>query len=132
MIGGVAVNPVTSVVDHRAQPALGAAAQAVPTDLPAAQAINPAATIPAARNDARKPEKATPGTSRDAIIDPPTNTVVFRSLDADTGAVIEQVPAQALLRQRAYASAQAVQALINGKDVAAAVPAAAQDADTTA
>jgi hypothetical protein len=132
VIAGVAVNPVTSVVDYRAHPGSGTTTPAVPTDLPAAQAINPAPTIPAARNDARKQEKATSGTSRDAIIDPRTNAVVFRSLDADTGAVIEQVPAKALLRQRAYTNAQAVQALIKGKDIAAAVLAAAQDVDTTA
>jgi hypothetical protein len=66
------------------------------------------------------------------IIDPQTNAVVFRSLDAYTGAVIDQVPAQAMLRRRAYEGAQAVQALIQGKNPAAALLAAAQEVDTTA
>jgi hypothetical protein len=106
---------MTSVIDYRAQPALAATAAPVSTDLPAAQAANPAANIPAVHNDPRT-EAATTSTSRDAIIDPQTNAVVFRHLDAYTGAVIEQVPAQALLRQRAYVDAQAVQALIAGKN----------------
>jgi hypothetical protein len=128
----VALNQVTSVVDYRGQPAVAAVAPAAPTDLPAAQAISPSATIPATRNDSRKTEKSTPGTSHVVIIDPQTNAVVFRSLDAYTGAVIDQVPAQAMLRRRAYEGAQAVQALIQGKNPAAALLAAAQEVDTTA
>jgi flagellar protein FlaG len=127
---GAALNSVTGVVDNRAQPALAATAPAVPTELPAAQAISQAANIPATRNDVRKTEN--PGPSRAVIIDPQTNSVVYQSLDARTGNVIEQVPTQALLRRRAYVDAQAVQALIKGKDLSAAALAAAQDVDTTA
>jgi hypothetical protein len=130
VIAGVTPNPVTSVADHRTQPAVTAAA-AVPTDLPAPQSISPAANVPASRNDARKPEKAAPGASRVVIVDQQTDTLVFRSLDASTGAVIAQVPSRALLRQRAYVNAQAVQAVINGKDFTAA-ELAAQDVDATA
>jgi flagellar protein FlaG len=110
---------------------MAAAAPAAPTDLPAAQAISPAVSIPAARNDSRKKENAAPSTSRVVIIDPQTNTVVFRSLDVDTGRVVDQVPAQALLRQRAYVGAQGVQALIAGKNPTAAMLAAMQNVDTT-
>ena len=129
MYAGAVPNPVTSVLDHHKQPTLAATAPAVPTELPAAQAINPAANIPAVRNDSRKPEKSTP--SRVVLIDPQTNAMVFRSLDATTGSVIDQVPAQAALRQRAYVDAQAVQALIKGRDVTTAVIAAEQNVDTT-
>lgn len=133
VIAGVAPNPVTSVVDFRAQPGFAAAA-AVPTDLPAPQAVNSSPNIPPTRNDARKADKTTPNSpSRVVIIDPQTNAVVFRSLDAYTGAVIDQVPAQALLRQRAYIDAQTVRALIKGKSVTTAqLTATAQDIDTTA
>ena len=121
MIAGVvAVNSVTNATDNRAPATVGAHVPAARTELPAAQAVNPTSNIPAARNDARKPNQSTPSTSHDTIIDPQTKAVVFRSLDATTGAVIEQVPAQALLRQRAYVDAQTVQALIKGKDVSAA------------
>jgi hypothetical protein len=128
---GAALGPVTSVVDYHKQPALAAVAPAVPTELPVAQAISPAANIPATRNDSRKADKSTPSTSRSVIVDPQTNTLVYRSLDATTGNVIDQVPARALLRQRAYVDAQAVQALIAGKDVTTAVVAAEQNVDTT-
>jgi hypothetical protein len=132
VIQGVTPNPVTGVADHRAQPASAATAAAVPTDLPAPQAVSPAANIPAPRNDSRKPEKGAHGAARVVIVDQRTNSLVFRSLDASTGAVIEQVPSRALLRQRAYVDAQAVQAVIKGKDVTTAELAAAQDVDATA
>ena len=132
MIAGVTSNPVTSVVDFRAQPALAAPATAVPTTLPAPQSVSPATNIPATRNDARKADKATPGPSRVVLIDPQTDTIVYRSLDANSGAVIDQVPAQAALRHRAYVDAQAVQALIKGKSLTAAELAAEQDVNATA
>ena len=133
MIAGVNPNPVTGVADHRAHAAsTAAAAAAVPTDLPAPQAISPAANIPASRNDSRKAEKGAHAAARVVIVDQQTNTLVFRSLDASTGAIIAQEPSRALLRQRAYVSAQAVQAVIKGKDVTTAELAAAQDVDSTA
>jgi hypothetical protein len=132
VIAGAASNPVTSVVDFRAQPTVAATAAPVPTDLPARQAVNPAPNIPPTRNDARKADKVTPGPSRVVIVDPQTNAVVFRSLDAHTGAIIDQVPAQALLRRRAYIEAQTVKALITGKSITSAALTAAQDVDTTA
>ena len=131
MYAGAAVSPVTGVIDYHKQPAAAASAPAVPTVLPVAQAIGPTVNIPAPRNDARRTEKSGPDTSQVVIIDPRTNTLVFRSLDPSTGAIIEQVPAQALLRRRAYESAQAVQALIKGKDPAAAEIEAEQNIDTT-
>jgi hypothetical protein len=127
---GAAVSPVTGVIDYHKQPAVAASAPAVPTELPVARAIGPIANIPAPRNDARGTEKSVTDT-RVVIIDPQTNAVVFRSLDGTTGAIIEQVPAQALLRRRAYESAQVVQALIKGKDPTAAEIEAEQNIDTT-
>jgi len=126
-----AFGQVTGGVDYRAQPVVAATPAAVATDLPAAQAVSPAANIPPARNDSRKPDKAASGTSNVVVIDPQTDAVVFRSLDASTGIVIDQIPAQALLRQRAYLDAQAAQALVKGKDLGAAVVAAEQQVDTT-
>jgi hypothetical protein len=132
VIVGVNSSPVTGVADHRAQAASTATASAVPTDLPAPQAVSPAVTIPASRHDSRNAEKGTRDASRVVIVDQQTNTLVFRSLDASTGAVIAQEPSRALLRQRAYVSAQAVQAVIKGKDITTAELAAAQDVDSTA
>jgi hypothetical protein len=121
------------VVDFHKQLAVAAAAPAVPTDLPPSQAINPTPTIPQVRTDVRKPEvdKPAPGASRVVIVDPQTDSLVFRSLDPTTGGIIAQIPAQALLRQRAYVHSQTVQALIKGQDVTAALL-AAETVDTTA
>lgn len=130
MDAGMAVRPVASVVSYHESPAM-AAAPAVPTELPAAQAVSPAANIPAARNDSRPPENGNTGTAHDAIIDPKTNEIVFRILDERTRHVIQQVPDQALLRLRAYVRAQAAQALTEGKDPAAAMTMARQKVDTT-
>ena len=124
---GVAFNPGTNVVGYRDQSVIGAA-PVVPTDPPAVQATSPAVNNPAAPNNSQQ----TQGISRAVIIDPQTNKLVFESLDAYTGDVIEQVPAPALLRQLAYEGAEAMQALINGKDPNAAMLAAMQKIDTTA
>ena len=134
MIAGLAVSPVSSAVDSRAPTTVGVPAPATPTELPPVQAINPAPNVSPTRNDSRRAAAPAPsaGTSRDTIIDPRTDAVVFRSLDAHTGAVIDQIPSRALLRQRAYVDAQTVQALISGKHVNTAALAAAPDIDTTA
>jgi hypothetical protein len=128
---GVSLGPVTSVADFRPQPAVAAAPPAVPTDIPAAQAVAPTTNIPAPRNDSRRPDRAAGGTSNVVVIDPQTNAVVFRSVDPQSGIVIDQIPTQAILRQRAYLDAQAAQALVKGKDFSTAVLAAEQQVDTT-
>jgi hypothetical protein len=127
---GAAFNPGTNVVGYREQPGIGAG-PVVRTDLPALNATSPAVNIPAAPNDSQHSQDAPRGISRAVIIDPQTNTLVFQSLDASTGDIIEQVPAPALLRQLAYAGAQATQALIQGKDPNAAMLAAMQKIDIT-
>jgi hypothetical protein len=128
---GVAFNLGTNVVGHREQPVIGAV-PVVPTDPPALHATSQAANIPAAPNDSQQTQDAPRGISRAVIIDSQTNTLVFQSLDAYTGDVIEQAPAPAQLRQLAYEGAQAMQALIQGKDPNAAMLAAMQKIDTTA
>jgi hypothetical protein len=120
----LALNPVARVVEHPERAAVAAAA-AAPTNL-AVTATSPAASASAARSDSRKTDKGNPDSSR-TIFDPQTSAVVFQSLNASTGVVIDQVPSQTLLRQRAYV----LQALINGKDFSAALVAAAQGVDTT-
>jgi hypothetical protein len=126
----VALSPVTSVVGYRGSATIAVAPLAA-TDIPVAKLTSQAAKFPAARSDPQKADAATAGTSR-VIIDPQTNAVVYQSLDASTGAIVEQFPSQSLLRQRVYADAQAVQALIKGKSFSEAAVAAAQEVDTTA
>jgi hypothetical protein len=119
---GAASFPGPSAVGFREQPGI-AAAPVVPTDPPAPQAPSPAVNVPAPPSDSRPTQGGTPA----VIIDPQTNTIVYQVLDANTGDVIEQVPAPALLRQLAYGRAQAVQALIQGKNPNTAM----QKIDTT-
>jgi len=114
----------TRVVDYPGRVAVAAAA-ATPIDRPLTT-TSPAATVSATRADSRKVAQGTPGSSR-IIFDPQTSAVVYQSLNPSSGIVIDQVPSQTLLRQRAYV----LQALINGKDFSAAVVAAAQGLDTT-
>jgi hypothetical protein len=128
---GVAFNPGTNVVGYREQAVIGIA-PVVPTDPPALHATSQAANIPTVPNNSQQTQDAPRGISRAVISDPQTNTLVFQSLDAYTGDVIEQVPAPAQLRQLAYEGAQAMQALIQGKDSNAAMLAAMQKIDTTA
>jgi len=125
MDAGMALKPVVSVASSHAQPAF-VPAPAAPAELPAAQTVSPAANIPAARNEPRLTENTATSASHDAIIDPQTREIVFRVLDARTRQVLQQVPDQALLRLRAYARAQAAQAVADGKDPAAAMLMATQ------
>ena len=121
----LALNPVTSVVGYREPPAVASA----PAEAPAPASTSQAAS-PAAHSDPHKTIAGPAGTSR-VIIDPQTNAVVYQSLDVATGAIVEQVPSQAALRQRVYADAAATQALIKGKNFDEAAVAAAQQVDTT-
>jgi len=125
---GALPNPASGAIDFRAQPPAVATTPAIPTDLPASQALNAAANIPAVRNDQRKPDKAS-ATARE-IVDLRTSLVVYQSVDAQ-GQIIEQVPTQALLRRRAYEEAQTAQALVQGKNIATALLGAEENVDTT-
>jgi hypothetical protein len=117
---GVALNLGTNIVGYHEQPGMGAG-PAEPTDLPALPATSPAANVPVALNDSQQTQDISRGISRAVIFDPLTNILVFQSLDAHTGDVIEQAPAPALLRQLAYEGAEALQAVIQGKDPNAAM-----------
>jgi hypothetical protein len=119
---GAASFPGSIAAGFREQPGI-ASAPIVPTDLPAPQPPSPAVNVPAPPSDSRPTQGGTPA----VFIDPQTNTIVYQVLDANTGDVIEQEPAPALLRQLAYDRAQAIQALIQGKDPNAAT----QKIDTT-
>jgi hypothetical protein len=118
----VTFNPGTSAVGFREQPGI-AVAPVVPTDLPAPLATSSAVNVPLSPNDSQQTQDGT----RAVIIDPRTNTLVYQTLAAYTGYVIEQVPAPAVLRHLAYDRAQAIQALIQGKDPNTAM----QKIDTT-
>jgi len=113
MDAGMAVKPVNNVVGSHAQPGI-AAPSAAPSMLPPDKAVAPVVPIAPAQNEPRQAEKDGAGTTRDAIIDPETSQVVYRTLDSRTRQVIHQQPDQAMLREQAYARAKATRALASG------------------
>src|SRR5260221_326612 len=87
MDAGLALRPVANVVGYHAQPTV-VATPAVPTELPAAKTVSPAAKSAPARNDTRlastpahsnplpiESARPTTGITHDAIIDPQTNEI---------------------------------------------------------
>jgi hypothetical protein len=119
MDAGMALKPVVSVVQSYAQPVI-AIAPPVPTELIAAKAVPPVDNSAPARNKPRQTQATPDATTRDAFIDPQTNEVVYRILDARTRQVLHQVPDQAMLRMQAYARAQTARELAQGKNPTAA------------
>lgn len=93
--------PISAVATEPVRPVVSAPA-AVPTELPPAKVVNPAANTLAIRNDPALTQSAT---THDVIIDPASREVIYRVLDANSRQVLRQVPDQALLRMRAYTRA---------------------------
>ena len=82
------------------QPAPQAAREAVPTQLPASQAVT--------ATGASLPSNLTPGyiplddVAHDVIIDRAAGTVVYQEVDTATNQVVSQYPDESRLRARAY------------------------------
>jgi len=104
-----------------------------PPSIPAAQAPQSVATPPVTSSDLSPDKTVTPiaksnqsqneprqaetkSTAFAAYIDPQTNEVVYKIINAQTGQTVLQIPDQAALRTQAYARAQAARALANGKN----------------
>jgi hypothetical protein len=131
MDAGMALKPVVSVVNTHAQPAI-AIVPPGPTELVAAKAVAPVENTAPARNEPRPTQANTDTTTRFAFIDPQTNEVVYRILDARTRQVLHQVPDQAMLRMQAYARAQTARELAQGKNPTAAEQSDMDDINTLA
>jgi hypothetical protein len=107
MDAGLTTKPVVgaAVTDH-ARPAAASVQTGVPTDLPEAKAIVPAADASATGNNApRLNNSSADYTTHDVTIDAQTREVIYRVIDTRTRQVIRQVPDEALLRSRAYSKA---------------------------
>ncbi len=85
-----------------ARPAPASAQQVVVTELPASQTVSAAANGAAIRNDLPRVRGLF---TQDVEIDYYSRELVFRLKDERSGVVVQQVPAEALLRLRAYARA---------------------------
>jgi hypothetical protein len=109
MDAGLTSRPLASVaVTDYVRPAAAATAGTTTTDLAPEQAVTPAQDTGQTRNDT--PQPASTGSSaeydiRSVTIDPQTREVIYRVIDQRTNQVIDQVPDQTLLRNRAYSLA---------------------------
>lgn len=95
------IRPVGTPVSPSFPPAVSTAALGgVPTQLPVDQTVTaPDANTPS-RNDL--PSSSPSDLSRQAFFDTAAASVVFQSIDALTGQVVQQFPDDATLRRRAY------------------------------
>lgn len=106
-----AITPVTRAPDKE-KPAAS-------TDLPAEDTVRPAGdsseTQRSANNgqnrvqgdhaDQSALERFSPAVTRQNVIDPESDSLVFVATDTETGEVIRQIPSETLLRLRAYSEA---------------------------
>jgi len=96
------INPVPGVATAAyVRPTAGAGQGAAATDLPSATAATPAAVVAVARNS----PPATDASTGFFTLDPLIGAVIYQVVDTRTQQLIEQVPAQAVLRSRAYENA---------------------------
>jgi hypothetical protein len=96
-----------------ARPAPAPVVQAIQTDLSPTQAVTATTTSGETDNNTL----SNPSDYQNVVtIDPATREIVSREIDSLTGQIIQQIPAQALLRMRAY-----TRALANGKTVTEAL-----------
>jgi hypothetical protein len=93
------IRPVGTPVAASFPPAASnAALGGVPTQLPANQSVTATDTSTASRNDS----PSSSDLSHQAFFDTAAASVVFQSVDALTGQVVQQFPDDAMLRRRAY------------------------------
>jgi hypothetical protein len=93
------IRPVGAPVPASFQPAVSNAAIAgVPTQLPASQTV----TAPDASTTSSNNLPSSSDLSRQAFFDTAAASVVFQSVDALTGQVVQQFPDDATLRRRTY------------------------------
>jgi|SRR5277367_3916509 hypothetical protein len=94
------IRPVGTPVAPPFPPAASnAAVSGVPTQLPANQSVTATDVSVASRNDSQSPSQLL---SQQAFFDTAAASVVFQSVDALTGQVVQQFPDDATLRRRAY------------------------------
>jgi hypothetical protein len=94
------IRPVGTPVAASFPPAASnAAIGGVPTQLPPNQSVTPTDPGTASRNDLPNPSESL---SHQAFFDTAAASVVFQSVDALTGQVVQQFPDDAMLRRRAY------------------------------
>jgi hypothetical protein len=107
MGSGLTIAPVSAVVasDH-VRPVEDGAHAATATAAPPPHVVTPVADANATPHEAPPTAPvSTGGLTQRFIIDPRSRQVIYRLVDARTEQVIQQVPDQALLANRAYSNA---------------------------
>jgi hypothetical protein len=94
------IRPVGAPVAPPFPPASSAALSGVPTQLPASQSVTATDASTASTNNSPGPSLS--DLSHQAFFDTAAASVVFQSIDALTGQVVQQYPDDATLRRRAY------------------------------
>jgi hypothetical protein len=94
------IRPVGTPVAVSFLPASNAALGGVPTQLPASQSVTATDASTPSRNDS--PSASSSDLSHEAFFDTAAASIVFQSVDALTGQVVQQFPDDAMLRRRAY------------------------------
>jgi hypothetical protein len=111
MDAGISIRPVTGVaVTDYVRPSTTATAGTGSTDLPPEQTVSPTVDPTPTRNDPVPSGSSNADyDTRSITIDPQSREVIYRIIDSRTNQVIQQVPDETMLRNRAYS-----QAIANG------------------
>ncbi len=111
MDAGISIRPVTGVaVTDYVRPAAAATAGTGSTDLPPEQTVAPTVDpTPTRNNPVPAGSSNADYDTRSITIDPQSREVIYRIIDSRTNQVIQQVPDETMLRNRAYS-----QAIANG------------------
>ena len=106
MDAGLTIRPSLGVAPTAAfaRPAAAPAPtqQTVSTELPSAKTVTAAQNAAPVRNDLKRADE---NVTRDVVLDPQTREVIYKVIDNRSRQVVRQVPAEALLRMRAYTRA---------------------------
>src|SRR5262249_25538015 len=106
MDAGLTIRPSLGVVPTAALARVAASPaptqQTVATDLPATKTVTAPQNATPLRNDLKRAEESV---TRDVTLDQQTREVVYKVIDPRSRQVVRQVPAEALLRMRAYTRA---------------------------
>ena len=94
-VGAPAPSPVL-------QPSSQAANDGVATELPASQSVTAADASTASRNDSSNGSDNSDWVSHQAYYDRTAASMVYQTVNSNTGQVVEQYPDEAALRRRAY------------------------------
>jgi hypothetical protein len=104
MDSGLTIRPTANVAETAyVRPEAAPVRAAVTTMLTAAKSVTaPVESARSAGHDPAYNTLAQQETTREVVLDPQTREVIFRVMDASTGLVEQQVPAEVMLKLRVY------------------------------